>query len=108
MAIELGDAIEAKAKLQSLEEVAFFGDSQQEAHKAEIKKKEDEKLEKAIAEEQANNDMRCERESKTHDDFFDDVGHYYFIPERSTGGTYYTVEEVYQFFKARMGDENKS
>lgn len=48
--------------------------------------------------------MRAERAQRTHENFFIDVGGYAII---QTPTDSYTVEEVYQFFKARLADEKK-
>ena len=56
--------------------------------------------------EQANFDMKAERNRRTYVAFFNDVGQHPIIEERPTGATHYTVEELYQFFKARLAAEN--
>ena len=54
---------------------------------------------------QANQGMKEERQQRTYVKFFEDVGQHPIIEERSTGATYYTVEELYRFFKARLKAE---
>lgn len=54
---------------------------------------------------QANQAMKDERQRRTYVAFFEDVGQHPIINERPTGAPYYTVEELYQFFKARLKAE---
>lgn len=52
--------------------------------------------------EKVNRDMKVAREQADWQDFFAVAGNYPVIPERSTGEGYFTVEELYRFFKERM------
>lgn len=71
--------------------------------------RDDDDLERKKAEvEKVNTDMRLARESLDWQDFFASAGNYPVIPQRATGEPYYTMEEVYKFFKARMQFELKA
>ena len=59
-------------------------------------------LDEKIKQEETAQAMRAERAKRTHEDFFSEVWGY---PLIETPTDSYTVEEVYNFFKARLAAE---
>lgn len=60
------------------------------------------KREELIEQEEIAFAMRAERAQRTHEDFFSEMAGY---PLIETPTDCYTVEEVYNFFKARLAAE---